>query len=295
MFRKKLIVLSATALAAIAFPAFAQTAGNVDPMPPFEILDADGNKSVSRMEFTASGRFSVRNFIEADINNDERISAGELDTFGMRLRHSASPTGGAGIQADGNAGLSFGALDADRNNSVSEAEFRANNTLTEEQFGQIDTDSDGQISITEMNAYRTSLRSHDGGIGGTGIAGDGTGNNALGVTGAVNTGVAGTRTNSGVAGTINSGVGTNAGVRSNDVNRSPSAPNPSNTGPVNPPRGTGPLGNTAGNLPLATPSAGPNTNTGSSGSAGGTAGGSANTGGGNGASSSSGGSSGGGM
>lgn len=204
----RIFCLSVAACALVGMPSasYAQ-----DSIPSFEAFDADSSNGINRTEFIAGGRMTPRQFNDIDVNNDESISLGEYNTFETRTRtvQKGTLSGDETGDAFGNRGLSFGVLDTNTDNSVSETEFTNNKGLTEAQFEEIDVNSDGNVTLTEMNAYQTSLRSsNDSGSVRGGMSGT-TERNNIGVTGSVNTGVTGSQNNNGV--TNDTGVNLNAG------------------------------------------------------------------------------------
>ncbi len=188
MDRKKWIALGAVSVLALGGAAFAVTESR--PLP----MDADSNGAVSKVEAMAA---ADKMFAKMDVNADGAINAADreakmkehfqkldADKNGqvseaeflaarearmedraerMEKRHGAD--GMRGHHGRGHGGMMgkgsrhamamLQAADANRDQMVSQAEFRA---AAEARFAKADTDKNGSLSASEMQAQRKAMR-----------------------------------------------------------------------------------------------------------------------------------------
>lgn len=158
-------LVAASVLAGVAAPAFAagnDGSGRHGPRAErlLETFDADGNGAISQAEIAAH-RAATFESVDADGNG-----ALSQEEFGMlkqirearreQARAAAAENGDASRQMGQGKGMgrkgdrrgpSFADLDADKNGSVSLAEFTAN---TEKMFARLDRNSDGEITAADF-------------------------------------------------------------------------------------------------------------------------------------------------
>lgn len=130
----------------------------------FGALDTDRNNSISEQEFRATGRADAGVFSNLDVDNNGVLSQTELNAYGgvsTNNTTTGNTTTGIGSNTTANTGVgsntitnrSFSSLDLDRNNSLTEEEFRAGGTVDAGVFSGIDTNRDGVLSQAELNGY----------------------------------------------------------------------------------------------------------------------------------------------
>ncbi len=139
-----LITLAGLGLGTVAI------AGQHGPKPSFEMLDTNGDGSVTMEELQAKG---AAKFAETDLNGDGFLDAGEMlqaakEHAGKRGEHGGRPMPGA-EKVDEMAGKILGRMDSNGDGKISKAEAKGPFARA---FDKIDTDGDGMLDSAELKA-----------------------------------------------------------------------------------------------------------------------------------------------
>lgn len=141
--RKTIITLGFGTLAAIALPLAASADEQEGPkfkrfhahhMMPFEELDADGDKAISRDEFV---KFRADRFAKADANGDGSVSAAEFNAFMEQERER---------RRQEMQDRMFKKLDANGDGQISREEMEAHSAKA---FERMDRNKDGKLSADD--------------------------------------------------------------------------------------------------------------------------------------------------
>jgi Ca2+-binding EF-hand superfamily protein len=142
-----LVVAAATSFA-LTDIAIAKDHGP-DPMPSFELLDADKDGLVTKVELTAYRDAEMK---AADINADGNLSVEELAAAQLAKMTARAQLHATKIIED---------LDADSDGLLSVTEFAARPNA-DKMFDRIDEDQDGMVSKAEADAAIEKMKEHEG-------------------------------------------------------------------------------------------------------------------------------------